>query len=258
MRRLVCFVVLPVLLGCPRGDDSVALLSQVKQGLADRDAKVKSYHLTGKASEKGEEADFDFDFRSPNRMRGTLRSPRMRMTYSFDGQKLYQLAPEGKKFVTFELKLPADKSELYLTQIFTPFAPEGFRTPLLLRKGVTARRVEHPQGPDAVEVRMETRDESGKALHITYLLRWPALDFLEKRLEVDGAVSRVRMEEEQCEPSARVCFPKKLTQSEGAEIINTTTLTNIQLNPNQPVEEFTLVAPPGFAAESHDLVEQGH
>ena len=259
MRRLLLPVpLLFALAACPKPapEGGKNLLSQVKAGLAERDAKVSSYRLVGATREQGLEAGFEFSYRAPNKMRGQLTRPQRR-TFSFDGAKLFDLQQDEKRFTAYEMKLPPEKSALFLTQTFSPFASEGYRVPLLLREGVTVTRTAHPKAPEAVEVKMETKDEAGQTLSVVYHLRWPALDFLGKRSETGGQVVEVRVDEEHCEEALKMCFPKKLTQWDGKNPIATTVLSKVEINPQIPAGEFTLSAPEGFDAKDQQLVEQG-
>lgn len=226
----------------------------MKQGLAERDFKLQRYHLAGRVQEQGQEATFEFFYRFPNKMRGELKTP-VKRTFSFDGQTLFEMAEDAKTFTTYELKLPPKKSVLFLTQTFAPFAPEGFRAPLLTTEGVTAQRVTHPKAPDAVEVSVTTHDDEGKQLSVRYTLRWPSLDFLGRKTEVGGRTVEIRVEAEHCEAALKMCFPQKLTQWEEKDPVATTTLSKVEINPPLPAESFTLSAPEGYEAKKQELVE---
>jgi outer membrane lipoprotein-sorting protein len=255
-RLLAACSLLLLLAGCPKKDETTAqLLSQVKQGLTDRDSKVQSYRLAGMTREQGLEAKFEFEYRAPNKMKGELKSPQAR-TFSYDGEKLFEVLPDEKKFVAYDMKLPPEKSALFLTQTFSPFAPEGFRAPLLLREGLTVSRSTHPKAPEAIEVKLATVDEAGQSLNVTYVFRWPALDFLSKKMESGGNVMEVRVDDEQCEAALKLCFPRQLTHWEGKNPAATTTMSKIEINPIIPNGQFTLVAPEGFEEKVQALVEQ--
>jgi outer membrane lipoprotein-sorting protein len=104
---------------CKRTDSQVSLLSQVKVALTERDAKVQAYRLTGTTRQQGQEAAFKFEYRAPNRMKGELTSPVSR-TFSYDGAKMFEVVPDEKKFVAYDIQLPPEKSALFLTQTFAP------------------------------------------------------------------------------------------------------------------------------------------
>ncbi len=257
MRRALWLALLLLTAACPKpaGDSAKDLLSQLKAGLAERDAKVSSYRLEGVTREQGLEASFQFAYRAPNKLRGVLVRPERR-TFAFDGARLYDLQPDGKRFTAYELKLPEAKAAQFLNQTFSVFVSEGFRVPLLLSRGVTVTRAAHPKAREAVEVKVQTQDDSGQALTVTYSLRWPACDFLGKKLELAGKTSETRVDEEHCEPKLGLCFPRQLTLWEGKAPVNTTLLTKVEINPQIPAGEFTLSAPEGFEAQSHELVEK--
>ncbi|MHB8877153.1 MAG: LolA family protein [Myxococcaceae bacterium] len=263
MRRALVILILALPLialpGCPKSPEASSgesLLSQVKVRLSARDAKLSSYRLEGTTREQGLEASFGFAYRAPNKVRGELIKPQRR-TWSFDGSKLYDLQPDEKRFTVYELKLPQDKAALLLNQTFSPFASEGFRVPLLLQQGVSVTRIKVPKAADAVEVKMQSKDEAGGAITVTYVLRWPALDFLSKKTEVEGRTSEVRVDEEKCDEALGMCFPQKYTHWEGKDPAATTVLSKVELNPQIPAGEFTLMAPEGFEAKSQQFVEEG-
>ncbi len=247
-----------VALGCPKKveEDSSSLLSQVKQGLTERDNKVSSYHLKGVTREMGLEASFEFFYRSPNKMRGVLTAPQQRII-SYDGEQLFDQSLDEKHFTTFAIKLPPEKRALFLTQSFAPFASEGYRTPLLLRDGVQVVKGTHPKGPQTVEMTMAARSEGGQDVSVTYVLRWPSLDFLAKRVKAGQETQETRVDEEHCEEKLKMCFPKKLTQVQGATSVATTSLTVVEINPALPADTFTLKPPEGYEVKQQELVEAG-
>lgn len=245
--------------GCPKkdaasGEEEAQLLSKVKTALAERERKLSSYHLEGTVSEAGQQARFDFDYRAPVRMKGTVRSEGER-TWSFDGDRVFELSPADKSLVTYELKLPPEKSALWLTELFSRFAPEGFRAPVMGLDKAKAKQVPHARGPEAVEVTSTTKDEAGGAIVVTYLYRLPAMDLLEKRMTANGATMTLAVEEEQCDAKLKLCVPKKLVQRFGAEEGAVTTLSVIDLNAAVPNDAFTLSLPEGFTATTRQLVE---
>lgn len=253
--RAVLLSLLLLLPGCPRKPEQErSLISEVRQKLTERDERLQSYRLAGVVREQGQEANFEFEFRQPNKMRGRFTRPVQR-TFSWDGQRLYERVEDEKRLITYELKLPPQKSALFLTQTFGPFTPEGFRVPLMLQDS-TAARTTHRKAAEAVELQMETKDEEGALLAVRYLLRWPSLDFLSKRSESSGQLAEVRVEEEHCEQSLGMCFPKQLTQWRGNEPVATTVLSKVEINPPIAADSFTLTAPEGFEAKLEQLVEE--
>lgn len=256
MRRALALAAL-ALCGCPKKPEEPKgeLLSLVKEKLTARDGKVQSYHLAGATRQQGQDARFEFFYRHPNRMKGSLTQP-VRRSFSWDGQKLFEVVEDDKRFITYEMKLPPHKSLLFLTQTFAPFAPEGYRAPLLLSEGVTATRTSHPRAAEAIEVRQQTKDESGNTLSVTYVLRWPSMDFLKKTSELGGTVSEIRVDAEHCEEPLKLCFPKQLSQWEGGHPVATTALSTVEINPPLPADSFTLTAPEGFEVKSQELIER--
>jgi outer membrane lipoprotein-sorting protein len=254
VKATIAALLLSTVAGCTRKEaGGSALLSQLKQGLTDRDAKIQSYRLAGSASQQGQQASFAFSYRAPNKMRGELKLPQPR-TFSYDGNKLYELVPDEKRFVSYVNQLPPDRSALFLTQTFAPFAPEGFRAPLMTKADVVATKVTHPRASEAVELKVSADDGSGTPMAVTYTLRWPALDFLGKKTEGSVGSGEIKVEDEQCEKSLGLCFPKKLTQWQGADLIATTTLDTIEINPTILNDAFTLTAPEGFESKEQTLV----
>jgi len=242
--RLLSLLLL-VLAGCRRGDDAATLLTGVRQRLATRDGKLTSYVLEGTASEGGQTMDFQFAYRSPLKMLGTLGAPASR-TWAWDGERLVERDDGARRFFTYQGTLTPERRMGVLTQLFSPFVPEGFRAPLLPGQGVTARRASHPLAPEAVEL---TVKPPGSDVEVTYVLRWPTLDFLGKRVRGGESASELRVEEEQCEPGLGLCVPRRLTQWAGEQQVARTVLTRVELNPSLPAETFTLTAPRGYAVE---------
>ncbi len=237
------------LLGCSRGAEAIAesdtaLLSQVKSGLVDRDRVLFAFHLDGRVLEAGREARFSFDYRAPQRMLGRVRSAEGR-SLAFDGERLYQLESPLKRLTRTRLELKPAQLAGLLAQLFSPFVPEGFRAPLLPRDRVVAHRVEHPRASQAVELRMRAEDASLGPLEVRYLLRWPSLDFLEKRID-SATRSRVAVVEEHCEPSLKLCVPKALEQRIDDQPGAKTLLDTVLLNQPLSTDAFKLAPPPGF------------
>ncbi len=230
------------------------LLGQVKANLAQRDGAVSSYKFTGETTEGSETVVFDFAYRAPNRMRGSLKAPTER-TFSFDGEKLHDLAPASRALTTFTMKMAKEKNALVLAQTFGPFVAGGFRAPLFDDKAVKVKRIAHPKAVDAVELRTDTKDETGAAVSVTHHLRYPSMDFLGKTTEAGGNKTETRVEEEHCLERPKICFPKRLTQwSEGKQLVETK-LDNIDINGEVPVDSFKLVVPEGYEQKSRELVD---
>lgn len=246
MRR-TALIILLLSLGCKSKDAAspeASLLSEVKAKLAERDKKLAGYHLATTVTEGQNEAKFEFFFRSPNKMKGVITHP-TEVTYSFDGAALHQLTPANKKLMVKKMDGTAEQNILLLNRTFAPFAPEGFRAPLLVHKGVTAARVTHPKAAEAVQVTQEAKDESGSA-KVTYVFRWPQLDFLEKTSQIGGQTSQVRVDEEHCDEKLKLCVPSKLSQLVGGQLVGTSVLTAIELDAAIANDAFTLAPTEGF------------
>jgi hypothetical protein len=230
-------------------------MPQVRQRLAARDATLTHYQLAGTVKDEGlEPVSFTFDYRAPQRMRGSLGSPPVR-TFAWDGTRLYEQQHAEKRFTTFTSELPPAKLAGFLAETFGPLTPEGFRAPLLTSK-VVARRTSHPRAPEAVEL-VEALDDGGGKQALIYMLRWPALDFLGKRTRAaDGSTeAEVRVEEEHCEEAARLCVPKRLTRWVAGRQVGETVLTRVELSAAVPNDSFTLAAPEGYEVRTRTLVE---
>jgi hypothetical protein len=224
-------------------------LAEVKSALADRERRLTSFRVEGVVREAGREAPFETAFRAPNRVRGALRAGSGR-TLSFDGSKLYELDPQAKTLVTYE---PGRGAAVALTQLLGAFVPEGYRVPVIDLATATARKSSHPRGPEVVELSSETRDEQNQSVRVTYLLRWPSGDFLEKRLTAYGRTMILRVEEEQCDQRLRLCVPRKIAQAYDGAPGAVTTLSRIELGAAIAIPEFTLAAPEGFAVRTLPL-----
>ncbi len=244
-------LLLLVLAGCRRADDpAAALLSDAKQRLSARDGKLTSYVLAGSAREGAQTLDFQFAYRMPLKMMGVLGAPSSR-AYAWDGEHLYERSDSTRQFITYKNELPPEQSASTLTQLFAPFVPEGFRAPLLPSQGVSARRTPHARAPEAVEL---TVRPAGSDVEVTYVLRWPGMDFLGKRMRSGNDTSETRVEEEHCEQALGLCVPKRLTQWVGGQQVLETTLARVELNPALPAETFTLSAPQGYDVQTKTLV----
>ncbi|MEW6431353.1 MAG: hypothetical protein AB1730_07565 [Myxococcota bacterium] len=258
MRRLFLTLALALAAGCTKsGADAPApaLVGEVKQALAEREKRLTAYHLVVDSTQGGDMAHHEFFYRSPNLSRGVARGGAEAVSVAFDGKTLYRVNAPEKKLEVFELKLPPAKAALLLATLFRPFAPDGFRTPLIPSKGVTARQVSHPQGPQAVEVTVQAQDEDGGPLEVTYVLRWPSGDFLGKRTRSGMHLGEVKVDTERCEAALKLCVPTKLTETRDGEVLGTTTLTTVELNPELPADAFRLEPPEGFEKQARVMKE---
>jgi outer membrane lipoprotein-sorting protein len=248
-RALAALALVAVTAGCPKeGADapSPMLVGEVKQALAEREKRLVSYHLVVDSTQGDETAHHEFFYRSPNRSRGVATGSNLAVAVAFDGKRLYRLDDAEKKLEVIDLELPAAKAALLLASLFRPFAPDGFRTPLLPTKGVTAKQTAHPQGPQAVELTVMAQDEDGGPLEVTYVLRWPSADFLARRTRSGMHQSEVKVDRERCDEKLRLCVPTQLTETRDGELLGTTTVTTAELNPELPADTFTLALPEGY------------
>jgi outer membrane lipoprotein-sorting protein len=254
MRALLVPLALLLLAGCNRQAEDTQLLNEAKRRLSERDARLTSYRLEGRTSEGGAEpVSFSFAYRAPQKMRGTLGAPAPRII-SWDGERLFEQSDADKRFTTFQNELSPEKRAGFLTEVFAPFTPEGFRVPLLPAH-LQAKRASHPRAPEAVELAAKVDDPSGESLQVTYTLRWPTMDFLGRQSRLsDGSTLEVRVEEEHCDEALKLCVPQKLSRWVKGEKVGETTLSKVELNPALPNDSFTLAAPEGYEVQTKTLV----
>jgi outer membrane lipoprotein-sorting protein len=242
------------LTGCQRQAEDTHLLNEVKRRLSERSTRLTSYRLEGHTREGGAEpVNFSFAYRAPQKMRGTLGAPAPRII-SWDGERLFEQSDADKRFTTFQNELSPEKRAGFLTEVFAPFTPEGFRAPLLPAQ-LRAKRASHPRAPEAVELEGKVEDPSVGSLQVTYTLRWPTLDFLGRQSRLpDGSALEVRVEEEHCDEALKLCVPQKLSRWVKGEKVGETTLSKVELNSALPQETFTLTAPEGYEVQTKTLV----
>jgi outer membrane lipoprotein-sorting protein len=253
MRRPSAAVMLAcIAAACTRQDlpqPAAQTLAEAKSAIAERDRRLTSFRLEGIIREAGQEAPFEAAFRAPNRVRGVLRGSAGR-TVSFDGARLYEIDPAKKTVVTYQ---PEDGASAAVTQLLSAFVPEGYRVPVLPLGSARARRLPHPRGPEIVELSSEARDEQGEAIRVTYLLRWPSMDLVEKRLSAYGKAKTLVVDEEQCDARLKVCVPRQLTERLDGATGAVTTLSRIELNAPVAADEFTVFPPEGYAGRTEAL-----
>ncbi|RKG93220.1 hypothetical protein D7V97_40195 [Corallococcus sp. CA053C] len=236
--------------------DGAELMAQVRERLAARDAKLTNYQLEGTQKEGDSlSAGFTFAYRAPQKMRGSVSQPAAR-TVAWDGKHLYEQVDTNKQFTTFNSEVSAEKLSGFLTEIFTPFVPDGFRAPLLLRSTKARKVANHPKAKEAVELSMALEGEAGAGTEVTYVLRWPTLDFLARRTRAaDGTQAEVRMEEEHCDAALGLCVPKKLTRWVDSTKQGETVLSRVDLKTPLPNDAFTPTAPEGYSVQTRTLVD---
>ncbi len=248
MTRPLLVVSLIGALGCtgPKDVSPAQLLSQVRQALAERERRLVRYSVEATTTEGPETATHQFIYRAPNRVKGTVLSP-IPLTLSFDGTNLFKLSPNEQRLEVFEVKLPAPEAAFFITSQFSPFVPEGYRTPLIPSKGVTVKKGTHPLASETWEVIVTSPDEANaSSVLTTYVLRLPDADFLGKRTQVGVELSELTVEAEACDAALKVCVPKVLVQRAAGREVGRTTFTRIDLAAEVSAEAFTVIAPTGF------------
>ncbi len=239
------------LTACPKGRDENTLVASTKQLLAEREKRLTSYRIEVESRSQQIEAQHTFFFRSPNLMAGELRSPQ-RLSLAFNGSHLFKQLDGEKKRVDYTLALPQAEAALLLAQTFNPFAPEGFRTPLLPMRGIRARQATHPLEPKAIELSVEQVDD-GVAVSLTYVLRADTGDFLAKRMARGTTVIETTVIEERCEEALHLCVPRKLVERNNGVEVASTELKKIELNLPLPNDGFTPSAPADYQLESKKI-----
>lgn len=248
MTRALAAGLLILVAGCTKDAPAPApagLVPQVKQALAEREKRLTAYHLVVDSTQGDEQAHHEFFFRAPNHSRGVATGGGQSIAIAFDGQALYRLDDAQKALEVYQVKLPPQQAALTLASLFRPFAPDGFRTPLIPSKGVTAVEVAHPQGPRAVEVTVTARDEAGP-VEVTYVLRHPSGDFLGKRTRAGGHLGEVKVLAEHCDAALKLCVPTRLEETRDGAEVGATTVTTVELNPELPLDGFRVAAPDGY------------
>jgi hypothetical protein len=220
--------------------EDAGLLSQVKQTLVEREARLQAYSFHAQAKD----ASYAVAFRAPRSTLLTLEAGAL----SFDGERFYERDDAARVFTTYAPELNAEQLALVWAQSFGARIPEGFRAPLLPPRGVTAQHV-----GDTVELTLRTRDE-GKDVSVTSVLRWPGGDFLERRTDYGGAKGTLRMEREQCDAALKLCVPTQLSRWAGEQPLEQTVLTEVRLNDAPARDAFVLGAPKDFKQERSTLV----
>ncbi len=243
--------------GCPskkEGDaaGSAQLAQEVKGLLAERDRKLHAYQIAGSVTEAGQTAQFEFAHRAPNRMLATLKLEQER-TFAFSGDRLVQLSPSDETAVVYDLQGDTGPVSVEVHRIFGAIAPEGFRAPLVAFDKARAQRVSHPRGPQAVALTQEVTDEAG-LVRATWILRWPSMDLLEKRLSMSGVELVVAVTKEHCDERLKLCVPTRLEQTVGGEAGAVTELSQVELNKGLAQDAFAPEVPQGWTVEQRSLV----
>lgn len=230
-----------VLSGCPKGNDApppASLANEARRALAEREKRLTSFKLVVDSSEGENRAHHEVAFRSPNKSRGHMTSPQ-EFELAFDGTTLVRLIHSQKKYEVVSLEMPAADRAFFLASQFMPFVPEGYRAPLLPQTGVDAKS----DKPNTLELTVKP----GDGVTVTYVLRMPSGDFLEKRTTAEGQTRVLKMESEKCEDSLKLCVPTKLVERMGEQVLGTTEVTSVELNAALPQDTFSPKVPEGWS-----------
>lgn len=240
-----------VLGACQKGGSSFAaddgrLLSQVKAALAERERKVVSYRYDGVTVQGDQQADFSFSWRAPTKMRADL--PSRGFTFAFDGRRFAQYDANTRVLTELDLSsAPKDKASVFLHQVFAPFSPDGWRTPMLAGR-LAAESIRDGKA-ERVSVAASAGEGDGKVV-VRFVFAPPAMDFVSK--SVDGGGSG-RVTRSFCHPALKLCFPEVVEETVPGGETATTTLSNVEVNVALPPEHFGLTAPEGATVEQRTL-----
>ncbi len=174
--------------------------------------------------------DFQFAYRAPQKMLGTLGAPASR-SYAWDGEHLMErsdAASEASSPTRTSCR-PEQARGRASPRSSPPSPPEGFRAPLLPGKGVSARRVSHPRGPEAVELTVKPEGTDGEVTVRAALARHglPGQAHRQRRRQLGdsrrggGSASR----------PCGLCVPQRLTQWAGEQQVAETTLSRVDARP---------------------------
>jgi hypothetical protein len=226
----------------PRG-----LAAEARAALAERERRLTSFRLEVETKQGEDVARHEVAFRSPNRSRGRMTAPQA-LELAFDGQTLVRLSAADSTYEVIDVALPPAERAFFLASTFMPFVPEGYRSPLLPAK-VEAREVTHPKGPRAVELTVTPEPD----VEVTYVLRMPSADFLEKRTRAAESHKVLRVTTEQCDETLKLCVPTGLEETVDGQPLGTTRVTRVELNAPLPQDVFTPRAPEGWSVRRQKL-----
>jgi len=255
--RLSLLAIAFVLAACPSKEKpappSAELASQVRSQLAERERKVTSYRFHGITTDmtSSQSLGFRFAYRSPGKMRGETEGDKAHV-FVFDGQTLKDLDVAAKKLTTFDLSaLPKDKADAFLHQIFAPFAPEGFRAPLLPATATAEKKL----GDDGKSVAdlSATIADGAQSYAFTFRFGLPAMDLLDKQISGPEGQSRVQVTKQTCDAKLALCFPSEVVESHDGKPTARTELSGIAINGQVADAEFVLAVPPGGTEEKRSL-----
>jgi outer membrane lipoprotein-sorting protein len=245
MRLLTLALALSHILACTKkpSDDASLLSSTVRAAIAERERKIVSYRFDAETVQGDQRAQFSFAFRAPGKMRGDLKTAGK--VFVFDGKRFHQWDETEKVLTEIDLSSAAkEQAALFLHQTFAPFAPEGFRSPLLGGQLHLARE------PAEGAQRLAVTAAVGDGVAVTFLLAPPAMDYLGKRVAGGG---ECRVTAQHCDAALKLCFPSSLEESVPGSPAAVTTLTAIEINAALPPEHFELTLPAGARTEKRAL-----
>lgn len=210
-------------------------VGDVKRVLAEREKRLTSYRIVVDTTEAANVAHHEFWFRSPNKSRGHMTLPQ-EVELAFDGTSLVRILYPAKVVEPVPLDFPPAQRAFFLASTFMPFAPEGFRTPLIPVSGVEV------SSASATEVNVKVAP--GEGVSVAYRLRWPSGDFLEKRTVSGGKERRLKVLDEKCDEKLKLCVPVKLeeylvSEDGGQEVLGKTVVTDAELNLDVPQDFFS-------------------
>lgn len=234
-------------------ESSAALVAEARTALAERERRLTSLRLAIESTQGEERARHEVTWRSPNRAWVHLRQPRD-LELGIDGARSVRVDHTQKTHETYAVRLSPARAAYFFASTFMPLVPEGYRAPLLPSQGVEGRLVTHPQASRAVALTTTTREEVPSS--VTYVLRLPAGDFLEKRTVVAGQERVLSVARERCDEALRLCVPLELVDALDGRPFGRSVVTAVELNPAVPADAFLPPVPEGYTATQRALVDE--
>ncbi len=258
--RTAAVLVLVVAAGCPCTRSAelpakTSLLSQLRSGLAERERKLESYRLEGATTDvaSGQQARFRFAFRAPGQMRGELLAPTPHV-FAFDGHQLAEVAADTGTLTQWDLTgLDRHRADAVLHEIFAPFAPEGFRAPLIPAGPQVQVTAIDGGDPSVLRVSADLAD-GAEAYHFEYDFRAPAMDLLRELTRAPSGERIIEVVKERCDAAWGFCLPAAWVEKVGGQEISRTVLSTIEANPALAPSDFVLAVPDGGHAETRRML----
>lgn len=256
MKRIL-FLAAMVLAGCPKNEPAptgAEAVSEARAHLADRERKLSTYRFHGVTTDlaTNEPLGFSFVYRAPGKMRGETEGKAPHV-FAFDGKTLAELDVNAKKLTTYDISgLPRGKADEVLHQIFAPFAPEGFRAPLLPSAGLTAARSVGAEDKPQVELTAKVADGNDK-YDFHFVFHTPAMDLVEKEVDGPNGALKTTVVKQACDAKSGLCFPVEILETLDAKAVGRTNLSELSVNGPVNDAEFTLAVPPGGTEEKKTL-----